>query len=168
MISPVGVCSLHQALILILNTQLPLLLNRAVNSFVWLDKLFLQYVVVLLRVIKESLSVDSSSLLYYICLGVLLCSGEVISLVPLMINNAVPRVVTDHLVVTCGDLLVGRVVILRPVHRTVFLLILALHQLFLLQVTGHVLLFSEGGVPEAVRLVDSHAVLGVLLHIQVT
>ena len=152
LISPVSVCSLHQALILILilNPQLPLLLDRAVNSIVWLDKLFLQYVVVLLRVIKESLSVDSSPLLYYICLGVLLCSGEVISLVPLMINNAVTWVVTDYLVVTCGNLLVRRVVILRPLHRTVFLLILALHQLFLLQVTSHVLLFSEGGVPEAI------------------
>ena len=152
LISPVSVCSLHQALILILilNPQLPLLLDRAVNSIVWLDKLFLQYVVVLLRVIKESLSVDSSPLLYYICLGVLLCSGEVISLVPLMINNAVTWVVTDYLVVTCGNLLVRRVVILRPLHRTVFLLILALHQLFLLQVTSHVLLFCEGGVPEAI------------------
>ena len=152
LISPVSVCSLHQALILILilYPQFPLLLDRAVDSIVWLDKLFLQYVVVLLRVIKESLSVDSSPLLYYICLGVLLCSGEVISLVPLMINNAVTWVVTDYLVVTCGNLLVRRVVILRPLHRTVFLLILALHQLFLLQVTSHVLLFSEGGVPEAI------------------
>ena len=159
LIGPVGVCHLHHAFILILNAELSLLLNRAVDSVVWLDKLFLQYVGVLLRVIKESLSVDSSPLLYYICLGILLCSGEVISLIPLMIYIAVSRVVTDCLVVTCRYLLLRRVVILRPLYRTVFLLILALHQLFLLQVTGHVLLFSEGGVSDTIRLVDGDAVL---------
>ena len=76
-----------------------------------------------------------------------------------MIYIAVSGVVTDYLVVTCVDLLFRRVVILRPLYRTVFLLILALHQLFLLQVTGHVLLFSEGGVSDTIRLVDGDAVL---------
>lgn len=114
--SPVGVRPLHQPLILILNAQLPLLLNRAVNSLVWLNQLLLQYVVILLRVIKESLSVDSSPLLDDICVGVLLCSGEVIFLVPLMINNTVSRVVANHLVESSGDVLVGRMVILRSLH----------------------------------------------------
>jgi len=135
---------------LILNTELPLLLNRASNSIVWLDKLFLQHVVVLLRVVKESLSVDSSPLLDYISLGVLLCPAKVIPLVPLMINNAVSGVVADDLVVPCGDVLFGWVVVLRPLHRTVFLLILTLHLLLLLQVMGHILLFSEGGIADAI------------------
>ena len=89
----------------ILLALLPLLFQWTVKSIItelWLENVV---VMVLLRVIEERLSVNSSSLLHLTRVLELLSESKVIWLVPLMIENTIARIVADNLVETSRDFL---------------------------------------------------------------
>ena len=149
----------------ILLALLPLLFQRTVKSIItelWLENVV---VMVLLRVIEESLSVNSSSLLHLTRVLELLSESKVVWLVPLMIDNAIARVVADNLVETSRDFLAISPMLMRSLSWV----ILGLH------VTLQFLLSFQSSALEVVEhlvvieiLIRIYFVFRILFHLQIS
>jgi len=90
--------------------------------------------VMLLRIIKEGLSVDSSPLLNLLRMNELLIECKVFRFwVSLMLNNAIARIVANRLVETAIHFLVIISYLLRSLHGVIFALYMTMHFLISLE-----------------------------------
>ena len=88
----------------------------------------------LLRIIKEGLSVDSSPLLNLLRMNELLIECKVFRFwVSLMLNNAIARIVANRLVETAIHFLVIISYLLRSLHGVIFALYMTMHFLISLE-----------------------------------